>query len=63
MAFCKGCAFYNEEYDEMRHNYDDTIIKGETEQNHYCTMYDSNIPKDIFYGDGKCPYFIKTRTE
>ena len=57
MALCERCEFYNKELDEMRQEYDDVIKKDDTTINHYCPMYDGNIPHDIFNGGGNCLYF------
>lgn len=60
MALCDTCAFYNKQIDEFRQQYDDTIIENaDSRQKHYCPMYDDNIPLDISYNNGDCPYYQK----
>ena len=58
MASCKNCKIYRKEYDEFRQEFDDEIVVNDTNPpNHYCAMYDDNIPPDIFYNGADCPYY------
>ena len=57
MAYCKTCLFYDKRYDEFRQNYDDVIEEGNTQEKHYCVMYEDNIPNKIYYQGAKCPFY------
>ena len=51
--------FWRADYDEFRQGFDDTIkVDNSAPLNHYCVMYDDNIPPDIFYAGAECQYFI-----
>lgn len=59
MAKCYNCLFYDKSYDDFRQEYDDVIKIGDDQPpKHYCSMYDSNIPADIFYKEAACPFFV-----
>lgn len=57
MGLCNKCLHMQKRYDEFRQAYVDTDIIGENKEQHFCPMYDDNIPNDIYYGDSKCEYF------
>lgn len=53
MAFCKGCAFYTESFDNLNRDFNDV---GD-EQNHYCPMYQDAIPDGVYDGEKECQYY------
>lgn len=58
MALCDSCIYYKKEYDEFRQSYDDVVvIDSTTPKKHFCRMYNSNIPKGIWYDNKNCPYY------
>ena len=58
MALCDKCEFYRKEYDEFRQTYDDVDIIGhKPPENHFCPMYDDNIPTRLWYSGDECPLF------
>lgn len=60
MGYCKNCRIWNEKYDEFRNDFNDCIIVDDSSPApHFCIMYDDNIPPEIYYDGGKCPYFNK----
>lgn len=59
MGLCDRCKNFSAEYDEMRQEYDDTLIIGETKENHFCPMFDRNIPDSIYYDDADCNFFFE----
>lgn len=56
MALCKRCAFMNERYDEFRQSYNDAVPTADKQVQHFCPMYDDNIPNEIYYGNGSCEF-------
>jgi hypothetical protein len=48
-------------YDEFRALYDDVIEERNTNEKHFCPMYDDAIPNDIYYEGGDCPYYLERR--
>lgn len=55
MEQCKGCEFYDVEYDELRQKWDDVVFPGEEDaQKHYCRMYEKYIDKNIIADKTKC---------
>ena len=53
MAFCKGCAFYTESFDNLNRDFNDV---GD-EQNNYCPMYQDAIPDGVYDGEKECQYY------
>ena len=58
MALCDTCLLYSKQYDEFRQRYND-VIDGDKKEKHFCTMYNDNIPHNIFYNNGECQYYNK----
>lgn len=59
---CDKCVNYNARIDEFRQGYVDIIEKGKKEmEQHFCPMYDSHIPNEIYYNGKECPYFLEKR--
>ena len=57
---CSNCEFYNKQEDQFRQQFVDILRIGEDEpQQHFCPMYDSHIPTEIYYDGGKCKYYTK----
>lgn len=60
---CKNCLFYDKEDDDMRRSWQDRIIENDTNPDkHFCDEWSKQgyvIPRDIWEGKKKCPYFFK----
>ncbi len=59
MALCDTCSHYRKEYDDFRQTYDDVIVLREKNKNHFCPMYDDNIPHTIWNDGGNCKSYAK----
>ena len=60
MEYCKTCALYDSEYDELRRSGDDVIVIGqENTERHYCRMYDTNIPPEVVENKKRCEFHIE----
>ena len=46
MEYCKKCARYSEDFDELCRFYNDTDVDG-GENTHFCILYKNGIPKEI----------------
>lgn len=46
----------NERYDEFRQSYNDAVPTVDKQVQHFCPMYDDNIPNEIYYGNGSCEF-------
>lgn len=55
MKQCRECIFYDAEYDELRQSGDDIIIDGQqSQEKHYCRLYDQGIDERIITDKVKC---------
>jgi len=57
MALCDSCIFYNKQYDELRQETIDT--KNLNGGEHFCFMYQQEIPAAIWQHNADCEYFEK----
>ena len=54
MESCKTCILYSEEFDDLHRDFND--VGNETE--HFCPMYEDNIPDGVFDGKKSCDFHI-----
>lgn len=54
MKNCEGCFSYDKEYDNLRMRFNDALIEGK-EKCHFCIMFESGIPNDIWHNKKECP--------
>lgn len=57
MALCSKCVFYDERYDGFRQDYNDAVPTTDSRLQHFCPMYDDNIPNGIYYDNEDCPFY------
>lgn len=57
MALCDSCLFFDERYDKFRQDYNDAVPIGEDLEQHFCPMYDDNIPNGIYYNNADCEFY------
>ena len=59
-AQCSKCLFYDEKYDNFRQEYDDVIVvDNDQPPKHFCLLYESGIPSNIFYDGNACKFFVE----
>lgn len=54
MESCKTCLLYSEKFDDLHRDFND--VGNETE--HFCPMYEDNIPDGVFDGKKSCDFHI-----
>jgi hypothetical protein len=58
MALCDNCAFFDEQYDKFRQDYNDAVPLGSSVEQHFCPMYDDHIPNGIYYDGEDCEFYV-----
>ena len=59
MASCKTCALYSHVIDELGRDFNDV---GDI-NNHYCPMYQDEIPGGVYDGQKDCEFYEQNENE